>query len=206
MVTTSGNLDTQAHVLHMIVCVTWALIWERTDTWKVTDIGQDLDSPLSSVHSVVHDYLDYRMLYTHWITQNLPDIHQLSNFFYLAMKVSIFGSALLQGMRHGLITWHPKPKKSMKDLETPMFRPATKSTTIPSVGEIMVTAVWSHTNVFLMDFLDICYPFAMCTSKSEQSSWHQDFCYPTFWNCFSVCDRTNNFLIVCLVQLWSTCC
>jgi len=74
----------------------------------------------------------------------------------------------------------PKTKKSMKDLETPMFPPATKSTTMPSVGEIMVTAVWSHTNVFLMDFLDICYPFAMCTSKSEQSSWHQDVCYPTF--------------------------
>jgi hypothetical protein len=32
MVTTSGNLDTQAHVLHMTVCVTWALIWERTGT------------------------------------------------------------------------------------------------------------------------------------------------------------------------------
>jgi hypothetical protein len=87
-----------------------------------------------------------------------------------------------------------------------MFPPATKSTAMPSVGEIMVTVFWNHTNVFIMDFLDMCYPFAMCTSKSEQSSRHQDICYPTFRNCFSVCDRNNNFLLVCLVQLWSTCC
>jgi len=72
----------------------------------VTDIGQDLDSPFNSVHSVVHDHLDYRTVYTHWMTQNLPDSHTpaLSNFFDLAMKESIFGSALLKGMRHGLIT------------------------------------------------------------------------------------------------------
>ena len=87
-----------------------------------------------------------------------------------------------------------------------MFPPASKSTTMPSVGEIMETVFWNHTNVFIMDFLDICYPSAMCTSKSEQIFRHQDICYPTFWNCFPVCDRTNNFLIVCLVQLWSTCC
>jgi hypothetical protein len=104
MVTTSSNLDTQAHVLHMTV--TWALIWERTDTWKVTDIGQDLDSSLDSVHSVVRDHLDRRTVCAHWMSQNLTD-----SYTELAVEENIFGSALLQGMRRGLITWHPKPKK-----------------------------------------------------------------------------------------------
>jgi len=72
----------------------------------VTDTGQDLDSSFDSVHSVVHDHLDYRTVCSHWIPQNLLDSHTpaLSNVFDLAMKESIFGSALLQGMRHWLIT------------------------------------------------------------------------------------------------------
>jgi len=72
----------------------------------VTDIGQDLDSSLVSVQSIVHDHLDYGTVCAHWIPQNLTDSHTpaLSNVFDLAMKESIFSGALLHGMRRGLIT------------------------------------------------------------------------------------------------------
>ena len=151
------------------------------------------------------DHLDCRTVCAHWMPQNLTDSNTLAlaNVFDFAMEESFFSSAFLQLMRCGLIIWHPKPKKHEGPGNTHV---PPQQQNLLSIGEIMVTVFWNHTNVFLMDLLDICYPFAICTSESKQSSQRQDICYPTFWNCYSVCDRTDNFLIVCLVQLWNTCC
>jgi DNA-binding Lrp family transcriptional regulator len=126
---------------------------------RVSDIADELNISVGTVHNIVHEQLGYRKKCSRWVPRQLTEVHKATRMGLSLVHLTRYreeGVQFLQRIVTGDETWvhhvTPETKQASMTWKHASSSPSKKFKTTPSAKKVMATVFWDHKGV-LVDFL-----------------------------------------------------